>query len=182
MAVPIVGDLSFRDRELKAEELDLIRQIARDISNLSLTVLAHTICELLEWRRPNGGLRSAECYDFLQALHRRGWLPGLSLQPKKLRQRSTEWDERSDAQTPLVGLIGKYLPVQLRWLDSADDRAANGTEVGLTQGRGRMDRSGKTHGVRNHIFLFPLHRHWRERLGDPSPALSSSVDSVKECR
>lgn len=57
-----------------------------------------------------------------------------------------------------------------------------GTEVGLTQGRGRMDRSGKAHGVRNHIFLFPLHRHWRERLGDPSPALSSSVDSVKECR
>jgi hypothetical protein len=47
-------------------------------------------------------------------------------------------------------------------------RAANWTEVGLTQGRGRMDRSGKAQGVRKHIFLFPLHRRWRERLCGPS--------------
>ena len=51
-------------------------------------------------------------------------------------------------------------------------RAANWIEVGLTQGRGRMDRSGKAQGVRKHIFLFPLHRHWRERLCDSSGSLS----------
>ncbi|MGI8742859.1 MAG: Druantia anti-phage system protein DruA, partial [Bryobacteraceae bacterium] len=47
-------------------------------------------------------------------------------------------------------------------------RAANWTLVGLTQGRGRMDRSGKAQGVRKYIFLLPLHRHWRERLCDLS--------------
>jgi hypothetical protein len=229
----------------------------------------------------------------------------LSLQPKKLRPRSTKWDERSDAQAPLTGSIGDYLPVQLQLLDNSDDRrlfrqyiqryhylgykvpygaqlryfvrsleppcpllacllftsaawkmaprdayiswsqatrqanlplvvnhsrflilpwvrvpnlashilslaarqmpldwlaayraqpvlletlvdatryhggcyrAANWTEVGLTQGRGRMDRSGKAQGVRKHIFLFPLHRHWRERLCDPFRSLPRSVD------
>ena len=293
MPVTIGGGLSFCGRELKPEELDLIRQITRDFSTLSLTELASTVCELLEWRRPNGGLKSPECYDFLQTLHGRGWLPWLSPQPKKLRPRSTEWDERSDAQAPLTGSIGDYLPVQLQLLDNGEDRrlfrqyiqryhylgykvpygaqlryfvrslqppcpllacllftsaawkmaprdrcigwsqaarqvnlplvvnhsrflilpwvrvpnlashilslaarqmprdwwtayraqpllletlvdstryhggcyrAANWTEVGLTQGRGRMDRSGKAQGVRKHIFLFPLHRHWRERL------------------
>jgi len=293
MPVTIGGGLSFCGRELKPEELDLIRQITRDFSTLSLTELAHTVCELLEWRRPNGGLKSRECYEFLQALHDRGWLPWLSPQPKKLRPRATVWDERSDAQAPLTGSIGDYLPVQLQLLDSSDERrlfrqyiqryhylgykvpygaqlryfvrslqppcpllacllftsaawriaprdtyigwsqtarqanlpwvvnhsrflilpwvrvpnlashilslaarqmprdwlaayraqpvlletlvdstryhggcyrAANWTEVGLTQGRGRMDRSGKAQGVRKHIFLFPLHRHWRERL------------------
>jgi hypothetical protein len=59
-------------------------------------------------------------------------------------------------------------------------RAANWTEVGLTQGRGRMDRSGKAEGVRKHIFLFPLHRHWRERLCDPSPPAPKSVDEPAE--
>jgi hypothetical protein len=49
-------------------------------------------------------------------------------------------------------------------------RAANWEEVGRTQGRGRMDRSGKAQGVRKHIFLFPLHRHWRARLCGPSPS------------
>jgi hypothetical protein len=305
MPVTIAGGLWFCGRELKPEELDLIRQITRDFSTLSLTELAHTVCELLEWRRPNGGLKSPECYDFLQTLHGRGWLPWLSLQPKKLRPRATVWDERSDAQASLTGSIGDYLPLHLQLLDNSDDRrlfrqyiqryhylgykvpygaqlryfvrslqppcrlmacllftsaawkmaprdsfigwsqadrqanlplvvnnsrflilpwvrvpnlashilslaarqmpgdwwdayrarpvlletlvdqtryhggcyrAANWTQVGLTQGRGRMDRSGKAQGVRKHIFLFPLHRHWRERLCDPSQSLPRSLD------
>jgi hypothetical protein len=53
-------------------------------------------------------------------------------------------------------------------------RAANWIEAGLTQGRGRMDRSGKAQGVRKHIFLFPLHRHWRAYLCQPSPSLPRS--------
>jgi len=300
MPVIIGGGLSFCGRELKPEELDLIRQITRDFSTLSLTELAHTVCELLEWRRPNGGLKSPECYDFLQALHARGWLPWLSLQPKKLRPRTTQWDEQSDARPALTGAIGDYFPVQLQLLDNGDDRrlfrqyiqryhylgykvpygaqlryfvrslqppcpllacllftsaawkmaprdsfigwtqparqanlplvvnhsrflilpwvrvpnlashilslaarqmphdwlaayraqpvlletlvdqtryhggcyrAANWTEVGLTQGRGRMDSSGKAQGIRKHIFLCPLHRHWRERLCDPARSL-----------
>ena len=122
MPVTIGGGLSFCGRELKSEELDLIRQITRDFSTLSLTELAQTVCELLEWRRPNGGLKSRECYEFLKVLHDRRWLPWLSLQPKKLRPRSTEWDERSDAQAALTGSIGDYLPVQLQLLDSSDDR------------------------------------------------------------
>src|ERR1035438_8851516 len=96
-------------------------QITRDFSTLSLTELAFTICELLDWRRPNGGLKSPECYDFLQTLHDRGWLPWLLPQPRKLRPRSTEWDERSDAQASLVGSIGDYLPVQLQLLDNRSE-------------------------------------------------------------
>jgi hypothetical protein len=305
MPVTIGGGLTFCGRELKPEELDLIRQITREFSTLSLTELAHTLCELLEWRRPNGGLKSRECYLFLQALQERGWLPWLSLQPKKLRPRAAVWDHLSDAQAPLTGAIGDYLPVQLQLLDSSDDRrlfrqyiqryhylgykvpygaqlryfvrssqlpcpvlacllftsaawkmaprdacigwsqaarqanlplvvnhsrflilpwvrvpnlashilslaarqlprdwwaayraqpvlletlvdatryhggcyrAANWTEAGLTQGRGRMDRSGKAQGVRKHIFLFPLHRRWRERLCDLSQSLPRKAD------
>src|SRR5271167_2155496 len=122
MPVTIGGGLSFCGRELRPEELDLIRQITCEFSTLSLTELAHTVCELLQWRRPNGGLKSRECYLFLQALHERGWLPWLSLQPKKLRPRSTVWDERSDAQAPLTSSIGDYFPVQLQLLDNSDDR------------------------------------------------------------
>jgi hypothetical protein len=304
MPVTIGGGLSFCGRELKPEELDLIRQTTRGFSTLSLTELANTVCELLEWRRPNGGLKSRECFLFLQTLHERGWLPWLSPPPKKLRPRAAVWDQLSDAQAALTGPIGDYLPVQLQLLDNRDDRrlfrqyiqryhylgykvpygaqlryfvrssqppgavlacllftsaawkmaprdayigwnptarqtnlplivnhsrflilpwvrvpnlashilsraarqmpldwwaayraqpvlletlvdatryhggcyrAANWIEAGLTQGRGRMDRSGKAQGVRKHIFLFPLHRHWRERLCDPSNPLPRST-------
>src|SRR5258708_17842194 len=122
MPVMIGGGLSFCGRELKPEELDLIRQITRDFCKLSLTELSYTVCELLECGRPNGGLKSRECYFFLQALDERGWLPWLSLQPKKLRPRATVFDERSDAQSPVTGPIGDYLPVQLQLLDNSADR------------------------------------------------------------
>ncbi len=122
MPVTIGGGLSFCGRELKPEEFDLIRQITRDFSTLSLTELAHTVCELLEWRRPNGGLKSRECFLFLHALHSRGWLPWLAPQPKKLRPRAAVWDQLSDAQATLAGSIGDYLPVQLQLLDSRADR------------------------------------------------------------
>src|ERR1700693_1848629 len=102
MPVTIGGGLSFCGREVKPEELDLIRQITRDFSTLSLTELAFTVCELLEWRRPNGGLKSPECYSFLQALHERGWLPWLSIQPKKLRP-------PRDSHSPSENLIAKQI-------------------------------------------------------------------------
>src|SRR5271169_5606745 len=89
MPVTIGDSLSFCGRELTPGELDLIRQVTRDFSALSLTELAHTVCELLEWRRPNGHLKSRECFVFLHALHERGWLPWLSPPPKKLRPRAT---------------------------------------------------------------------------------------------
>jgi hypothetical protein len=48
-------------------------------------------------------------------------------------------------------------------------RAANWREVGMTRGRGRMDRSGHAQGIRKQIFLYPLHRNWRQRLCAPPP-------------
>ena len=75
MPVTIGEGLSFCGRALTAAELELIRQVTREFSNLALTELAATVSELLAWRRPNGGLKSRECYLFLRELQRRGWLP-----------------------------------------------------------------------------------------------------------
>src|SRR5258707_13647714 len=77
MPVTIGGGLSFCGRELTSEQLELIRQITCEFAALSLTELALTVCELLDWKRPNGGLKSRECYLFLQSLRQRGWLPWL---------------------------------------------------------------------------------------------------------
>jgi hypothetical protein len=40
----------------------MIRRITREFAGLAWTELAATICELLECRRPNGALKSRECY------------------------------------------------------------------------------------------------------------------------
>ena len=77
MPVTIGSTLSFRGQDLAADDIALIRRIIGDYPNLSQTELASTICELLDWRRPNGGLKSRECFLFLQQLQQRGWVESL---------------------------------------------------------------------------------------------------------
>jgi hypothetical protein len=296
MPVTIGDGLSFCGHELKEGELELIRQITREFATLALTELAATVCELLEWRRPNGGLKSRECYLFLRELQRRGWLPWLPApQPRQRRAQPSKPAAEEAVSTPflLTAPLAAYQPLRLERIEDLENRrlfrhyleqhhylgyrapygaqlrywvraaqpelpplaallftsaawrmaprdrfigwsdtvrktnlplivnnsrflilpwtriqnlashilalavrqlapdwqaryrvepvlleslvdpvryrgtcyrAANWIEAGLTQGRGRMDRSGRAQGIAKQIFLYPLHRRWRERL------------------
>jgi Domain of unknown function (DUF4338) len=108
--------LSFCGRELVPNEISLIRRIIADYPKLSQTELSSTICELLDWRRPNGGLKSRECYLFLQQLQQRGWLAGLpALHTTKPRGNyPTKIEATSDPQPLLNGPLSDYLPLELR--------------------------------------------------------------------
>jgi len=46
------SEVSFSGRDFSAAELALVRETVHDFSNLSLTELSKTICELLMWKRP----------------------------------------------------------------------------------------------------------------------------------
>ena len=294
MPVTIGEGLSFCGHALAESELALIRGITREFANLTLTELAATLCELLEWRRPNGGLKSRECYLFLRELHSRGWLPGLPApQPRHSRPRRAAPVAEPVCSPLLEGPLEKYRPLRLELIEDAAGRrlfrqyldrhhylgyrvpygaqlryfvratqpdlpplaallftsaawrmaprdryigwpeeirknnlplivnnsrflilpwtkipnlashilaraaqqlprdwqarycvepvlmetlvdparyrgvcyrAANWFEAGITQGRGRMDRTREAQGVPKQIFLYPLHRRWRERL------------------
>lgn len=116
MPITIDGTLSFCGRELTADEISLIRQIIAEYPNLSQTELSHTICELLEWRRPNGGLKSRECFLFLQQLQQRGWLKSLPelRSSKKKGHYPTRIEAASDPQPVLKEPLANYLPLELR--------------------------------------------------------------------
>ena len=63
-------------------------------------------------------------------------------------------------------------------------RAANWVSVGFTQGRGRMDRTGKGQASRKEIFLYPLDRRWQKQLcegpAEPGPAITKSNREEEE--
>jgi hypothetical protein len=119
----LAGELSFCGRELTVGERVLIEQVTRECRHLPLTEIADTVCELLEWRRPNGGLKTRECFLFLQACHEQGWLPWLPLPRARLRRAHvTRVEPRSDPQPSLTGPLQSYLPIQLELIDRADQR------------------------------------------------------------
>jgi Domain of unknown function (DUF4338) len=66
--------VTFCGRTFGPSELDLMRQVAGDFSGLGVTEIARTVCELLEWTRPSGGLKNHECRQLLERLQAEGFL------------------------------------------------------------------------------------------------------------
>jgi len=63
-----IGEITFCGRKFTMREVELMRAITRDYAGLGVTEIARTICELLEWTRPNGGLKNHECRQLLEHL------------------------------------------------------------------------------------------------------------------
>jgi hypothetical protein len=74
-------------------------------------------------------------------------------------QLKSDWQERYGVEPMLV----ETLVDRSRYAGTCY-RAANWTSVGLTQGRGRMDRTHEAQIERKEIFLYPLGRNWRRQL------------------
>jgi hypothetical protein len=66
--------LTFCGRTFASDEVELMCQTAAEFSGLGVTEIARTVCELLEWKRPNGGLKHHECRQLLERLAAEGVL------------------------------------------------------------------------------------------------------------
>jgi len=62
----------FCGRTFLPAEVHLIREVAAGFRALSLTEISRTVCELLEWKRPNGRLKNHECRLLLEKLSAAG--------------------------------------------------------------------------------------------------------------
>ena len=123
MPVTIGGGLSFCGAELSAEQFQPDPQNTRDCQGLALTELAFTVCELLEWKRPNGNPKSRECYLFLLSLQERGWLPWLPApKPHARGPHQTRVAAESDPQSAQSGVLGDWLPLQIELVETAAGR------------------------------------------------------------
>src|ERR1022692_2603977 len=67
-------NVTFCGRTFAAQEIELMRVVAHDYARLGVTEISRTVCELLEWKRPNGGLKNHECRQLLERLQAEGVL------------------------------------------------------------------------------------------------------------
>lgn len=61
--------LTFCGQAVSRSQLQLIITCVQRYPDLSREELANTLCQWLDWHRPNGRLKARECRDFLQQLH-----------------------------------------------------------------------------------------------------------------
>jgi hypothetical protein len=114
----------FCGRTFNPEELRLIAEVARDCGGISRLELAHTVCELLDWRRPGGGLKARECRDLLELLESRGILrlPEKKYIGEITPRRSREAAEGQKPYSPLSGDISMFAPVSLELVENPRQR------------------------------------------------------------
>ena len=113
--------LVFGGRTFSAAELELMRGVASEFAALGLTEISRTVCELLEWKRPNGGLKNLECRQLLERLCARGLLSLPELRTTKPRgPQPVRQTVRSDPQPEMGRSAGQYEPLRLQLLTGED--------------------------------------------------------------
>ena len=114
----------FCGREFSAEEVSLIQEVVETCAGLSRLELSHTVCELLEWKRPGGGLKARECRDFLERLESEGvlTLPEKkscgSSKPRKLIAPA----EEGQVHSQLTGSVEEFAPLDVELVENRPQR------------------------------------------------------------
>ena len=121
--LPIAKPLRFCGEPVSSEQLALITQIVTRCGGLSRTELANTVCELFDWVRPNGKLKTVECRQFLERLQAHSALP-LPATRHKGRGKSEKiiFTAVSAECRSLQGTVKDFQPISLRLVGTAQQR------------------------------------------------------------
>jgi hypothetical protein len=96
-------------RAVGPAELALIREVVASCPGLSRMELAHTVCELLGWTRPQGTLKGREARAFLEGLAARGVLALPAKWPGRPvgARTAVPVTAQGDPGPPLTGPVGE---------------------------------------------------------------------------
>lgn len=113
--------LTYCGRTFSSEELTLMQQAARDCAGLGVTEIARTICEWLDWKRPNGQLKNHECRLLLERLQRDGFLmlPPLRASGRRGPRRVSA---DLDMPPPIHATIAELEPLRVRLVDASESK------------------------------------------------------------
>jgi hypothetical protein len=114
----------FCGRDFGADEVALIREIVTTCGGISRRELAHTVCELLEWKRPGGGLKARECLDLLELLEAKGFLrlPGKRHTGYNGPQKSIAAVPPKAPHSALVGSVEEFAPLAVEQVETREQR------------------------------------------------------------
>lgn len=115
----------FCGEPVSAEQVQLIRDLVAAYPKLSRQELANTVCELLDWVRANGRLKTRECRDFLAHLEAQALLSlpaGRSTRPRGSTV-TIHHTAQGDPQAPIEGGLSSVQPIQLHRLCTPDERS-----------------------------------------------------------
>jgi len=114
----------FCGRKFSTDELAMIREVVSTCGGISRNELAHTVCEILDWKRSQGGLKARECNEFLELLENQGILELPEKRhtgycgPQKFKEEVT----CNEPFSTLSGSVEEFAPLDIQRVRSREDR------------------------------------------------------------
>jgi hypothetical protein len=120
----IIKQQTFCGREFTGEEISLIQEVVATCGGISRRELAHTVCELLEWKRPNDQLKARDCRDLLELLESKGelTLPEKKRKSKTSSQKIIPEIPRRQPLSILSGSVEEFTPLEVQRVRNRDQR------------------------------------------------------------
>lgn len=114
----------FCGREFTTEEVSLIQEVVETCAGISRLELAHTVCELLEWKRPGGGLKARECRDLLERLESQGVLrlPYKKSCGSSKPRKCIAPAQKGQVHSELTGSVEEFAPLDVELVESRQQR------------------------------------------------------------
>ena len=114
----------FCGREFTAEEVSLIKEVVETCAGISRLELAQTVCELLEWKRPGGGLKARECRDLLERLESQGTLilPDKRSCGSSKPRKCIAPAEEGAVYSELTGRVDEFAPLDVQLVANRQQR------------------------------------------------------------
>jgi hypothetical protein len=114
-------NITYCGRRFSPEDLELMRQAAHDYATLGITEIARTVCEWLDWTRPNGRLKNHECRLLLEKLRDEGFLTLPSLRNcGKRGPRVPALSSLTDPQPLIQSAIADLEPITVRLIEDSE--------------------------------------------------------------
>lgn len=105
----------FCGRTFNYEEISEIKEIIDNCTGISRTELSNTVCELFNWKRPSGRLKTVECRQFLEHLESKGLIKLPSRQKGRPVGVKTKVgrSKKGESQSIITGKVKDYSPLEL---------------------------------------------------------------------
>ena len=138
-------------RAMSAGDVQIITTLIEQNPHMNRAALSRHLCELWQWRKPNGEFKDMTCRV---ALLRMGLAS--KILSKVARQLPKDWMVRYGFAPVLLETF-----VEFERHKGTCYKAANWTLVGRTAGRGKKSKSNKPLIPVKDIWLYPLRRDWQ---------------------
>ena len=159
MRAPQAAKYHLCGQPVSAQEMEVVKSVISDCSGISRTELASTLCEILDWRRQNGKLKTVEYRAFLEELDANSilQLPVRRQCGRPHGSRTSVADDHSE-ETILFGKKSEFDPIEIVPVSSKEDNA---------RWRSMVDR----HHYLGHRVPFGAHIRYFIRAHHPEPVI-----------